>query len=313
MTELHLHLDGSLRPDTVLSLAKSQGLFISDEAIQTLIAPSECRDLNDYLKCFELPLRVLQTPEALSLAVMELCMDLYMEGVELAEIRFAPQLHTQSGMTQMDAACAAANGIKRASAELSGFRSALILCCMRGKDNISENLETVRISSELLGRGVCGLDIAGAEALYKTSGFKYIFDEAKALGVPFTIHAGEADGPESVKSALDFGAKRIGHGIRAIDDASLLQRVIDEKICLEVCPTSNVQTKAAASIEGHPIRALFDMGARVTVNSDNRTVSSTSLAAEINLLKTRLGFTPGEIRLMQEWAMEASFINQNSI
>ena len=159
-----------------------------------------------------------------------------------------------------------------------GIDGNLILCCMRGDNNKEENLETVKIAKEYLGKGVCALDLAGAEALFKTENFEDIFKIAKENNIPFTIHAGEADGPESIKKALEFGAKRIGHGVRCIEDKQLMGMLAQEGIALEVCPISNLQTQA---IEGnHPIEELYRKGLSVTVSTDNNTVSNTDIVSE---------------------------------
>ena len=189
------------------------------------------------------------------------------------------------------------------------FRCGLILCCMRGSGNMAANEETLRlVRKHLPGGVVCAIDLAGAEALFPTSDYAGLFEQARAQQIPMTIHAGEAAGPESIRQALSFGTKRIGHGITAAGDPALVRQLAEAGVTLEVCPTSNVQTKGAVSLEQHPIRALFDAGVRVTVNSDNMTVSNIDLPREIALLKTHLGFTGEEIGTMQRYAREASFL-----
>ena len=312
LIELHLHLDGSLRPETVWELAKEQNIKLPantvDEVRDQMQVPEDCRTLEEYLTRFDLPLLVLQTREALERAAFELTEDLAKEGVTYAEIRFAPQLSIKGGMTQEQAVEAAIEGVKRGMEQYPSIRVGLILCCMRGEDNEEWNLQTVETAKKYLGDVVCAVDIAGAESLYPTERFAPVFEKVREYGLPSTIHAGEAAGPESMKTALAFGAKRIGHGVAAVEDPELVRRLIEEQITLEVCVTSNYQTKVVPSIEAHPIRRLFNAGVRVTVNSDNRTVSNTNVRKELDILRNIFGFKEQEIEKMEEYAWEARFL-----
>jgi adenosine deaminase len=181
---------------------------------------------------------------------------------------------------------------------------------MRGKDNEKQNFETVELAKKYLGKGVCAVDLAGAEALYKTREYKRIFEYVKELEIPFTIHAGEADGVESIKDAISFGAKRIGHGVRAIEDEKLIEYLKKNKITLEVCPTSNIQTCICESYSTHPISKLYNAGVLVTINTDNMTVSNTTLANEyINIIQnTNINYD--DIVKMNINAINASFISE---
>ena len=312
LIELHLHLDGSLRPETVWELAKEQNIKLPantvDEVRDQMQVPEDCRTLEEYLTRFDLPLLVLQTREALERAAFELTEDLAKEGVTYAEIRFAPQLSIKGGMTQEQAVEAAIEGVKRGMEQYPSISVGLILCCMRGEDNEEWNLQTVETAKKYLGDVVCAVDIAGAESLYPTERFAPVFEKVREYGLPSTIHAGEAAGPESMKTALAFGAKRIGHGVAAVEDPELVRRLIEEQITLEVCVTSNYQTKVVPSIEAHPIRRLFNAGVRVTVNSDNRTVSNTNIRKELDILRNEFGFKEQEIEKMEEYAWEARFL-----
>ena len=312
LIELHLHLDGSLRPKTVWELAKEQNIKLPantvDEVRDQMQVSEDCRTLEEYLTRFDLPLLVLQTREALERAAFELTEDLAKEGVTYAEIRFAPQLSIKGGMTQEQAVEAAIEGVKRGMEQYPSIRVGLILCCMRGEDNEEWNLQTVETAKKYLGDVVCAVDIAGAESLYPTERFAPVFEKVREYGLPSTIHAGEAAGPESMKTALAFGAKRIGHGVAAVEDPELVRRLIEEQITLEVCVTSNYQTKVVPSIEAHPIRRLFNAGVRVTVNSDNRTVSNTNVRKELDILRNVFGFKEQEIEKMEEYAWEARFL-----
>ena len=311
MIDLHLHFDGSLLPRTVLELAQEQNIVLPasdpDELKLFLCAPSDCGSLNEYLEKFDLPLLVLQTKEAVRKAMYVLTSSLKEQGLLYAEIRFAPQLHTKKGMTQEETVKAAIQGMQEALAG-SFFKAKLILCCMRGVDNREENLLTARTAAAFLGRGVAAVDLAGAEALFPTEDFAEVFALAKELGVPYTIHAGEADGPESIRAALRMGASRIGHGVRACEDEKLMEVLCERQIPLEMCPSSNVQTKAVPSFEEHPVLDYLRRGLLVTVNTDNMTVSDTTEEREYRLLSQRLGMTKEEHKKLLLNAADAAFL-----
>lgn len=311
MIDLHLHFDGSLLPRTILELAREQNIKLPaeepDELKLFLAAPQDCESLNEYLEKFDLPLLVLQTKEAIRKGMYTLISSLKEQGMLYAEVRFAPQFHLQKGLTQEEVVKAAVLGMQEALAG-SFFKAQLILCCMRGADNRKENLETVRVAAAFLGRGVAAVDLAGAEALYPTENFEEPFVRARELGVPFTIHAGEADGAESIEAALRFGAARIGHGVRAREDKELLERLRRQRIPLEMCPTSNVQTKAVESLKRHPLLEYLRSGLVVTVNTDNMTVSDTTIEREYQRLSQELGMTTEDHRQLLFHAADAAFL-----
>ena len=182
--------------------------------------------------------------------------------------------------------------------------------CMRGADNREENLQTVRTAAAFLGRGVAAADLAGAEALYPTADYEEVFALARELSLPFTIHAGEADGAESVEAAIRMGASRIGHGVRAGEDARLLEELRERRIPLEMCPSSNVQTKAVPSLLEHPILEFLRKGLTVTVNTDNMTVSDTTVEREFGLLREELGMTQEEHRQLLLNATDAALLTE---
>jgi len=276
---LHLHLDGSLRPETVKEwieelLGKNVDL---EEVRNMLMVEKDCRDLNQYLEKFDLPVKVLQSTEHLERATYEIYEDLSKQNVKYAEVRFAPSLHTRAGLSYDEIVRATVEGMERAKNEFD-IDGNLILCCMRGNDNKEANLETVRIAKEYLGKGVCAIDLAGAEAIFKTADFEDIFKVAEDEEIPFTIHAGEADGPKSIVDALRFGAKRIGHGVRSVEDPRIVKYLSVHKIPLEVCPISELQTQA---VKGKvPVEELYRCRVPVTINTDNDTVSNTSILDE---------------------------------
>lgn len=189
---LHLHLDGSLRPETVYNWLKKLGIDVPLEQVRKdLMVDKNCRNLNEYLQKFDLPLRLLQTEEHIEQATYELFEDLSKQNVIYAEVRFAPRLHDEQGLSYDDIVEAAIRGMNKAK-EQFGIDGNLILCCMRGERNVIRSLQTVATTKKYLGKGVCGLDLAGAEALYPTENYKEIFELAKKSNIPFTIHAGEA-------------------------------------------------------------------------------------------------------------------------
>ncbi len=281
MIDLHVHLDGSLSFEMVRKLAMTQNRkqYTDEELISKMVAPKDCQDLNDYLTKFDYPLSLLQTKEGLELATYELLELQKSQGVLYSEIRFAPQLHLQKGLTQEEVVEAVLNGQKK-----STMNSGIILCCMRGADE-KLNYKTVEAASKYQGKGVKLLDLAGAESLFPTKDYKELFHYAQNLKVPYTIHAGEAAGPESIWYALEFGAKRIGHGVRCTEDKELMRRLAKDQIPLELCPTSNLNTKIFERIEDYPIPKLLDAGIKITINTDNMTVSDTTLANELKLVK----------------------------
>lgn len=316
-TDLHLHLDGSLSPEVILELGRKQGIELPaqtpEELIRYVSVDLTCESLNEYLKCFDLPLLLLQTKEALELASYDLVKRLEQQGLYYAEIRYAPQLHCEKGMSQEQAVCAVLKGADRAMAE-GGINVQFILCCMRGdmsaENAHDRNLETVALAGKYIGKGVAAIDLAGAEGLFPTEDYEEEFALAKKQKVPFTIHAGEAAGPESIWKALEFGVSRIGHGVRAIKDAELMRELIKRKIPLEMCPVSNLQTKAVKSLGEYPLRTYLEQGMIVTVNSDNMTVSGTSAEREYDLLRAQYGLTEEEAEMLALNGAKAAFLPQ---
>lgn len=310
--ELHLHLDGSLRPETVWDLAVKQGIRLpvnSPEEVRfRMRVPEDCKTLDEYLERFALPLLVLQEEDAIERVAFELVEDLAKAGLDYAEIRFAPQLSVKQGLSQNAVTEAAIRGVARGMEAYPGIRAGLILCCMRGDTNEELNLQTVDTVKKYLGDIVCAVDIAGAEGQFPTELFKKVFDRANEYQLPMTIHAGEVGGPDSIRTALSYGTKRIGHGVAAIKDETLIKELIEKNITLEVCVTSNYHTKIAKTLAAHPIRRLFDAGVKVTVNSDNMTASDTHLQKELEILRSVFKFTDKEIERLQENAWDARFL-----
>ena len=294
LVELHLHLDGALSINNCRKLAKIQNIDIpeDDDIIRNMMmVSSDCHDLNEFLTKFEFPLSLLQTTDGIKNSIKILQEELIEQGIIYAEIRFAPQLHMCKGLSQDEVVAAAIKGLKS-----SNLRCNLILCCMRGNENYAENMETVRIAKKYLNKGVCAIDLAGAEGLYPTVDFEYIFKYAKELEIPFTIHAGEADGALSVKDAICFGAKRIGHGVRSVENTSIVKLIANQDITLEICPTSNICTSVYDNINDLPIKYFIDNGVNITINTDDPTVCNTKLKDELILNAINASFASSEVK-----------------
>ena len=310
LIDLHLHLDGSLSVKSVKELAALQNIEIpenEEELLKLLRINDDCKDLTEYLEKFAFPGKLLQTKEAIAISVFNLQEELKEQGLIHAEIRFAPQLHTLEGLRQREVIEAAIDGLNR-----SDFSAELILCCMRGNDNHEANLETVKLAKDYIGKGVCGIDIAGAEALFPTENFADLFALAREDGTPFTIHAGEADGPKSVYKALEYGTKRLGHGVRSLEDPALVEKLVAEGITLELCPTSNIHTCMFPSIEEYPLRKLMEAGVKVTINTDNMTVSNITLAKEFGKLIAAFDLTDEEIKGFARNSVAACFASEET-
>lgn len=306
--DLHLHFDGSLSISNARALAALEGVALPEDDNELKVALTvspDCKDLGEYLTKFAFPLSLLQSEAAIEQGMYTLCRELDGEDCIYAEIRFAPQLHLDKGLDQKKVVEAAIRGFKR-----SAIDGGLILCCMRGDDNSALNETTVEIAREYLGKGVVALDLAGNEAGFPTDSFASLFARARELQVPFTIHAGEADCAESVRSALAMGASRIGHGVRSIEDPALVEILAKNHISLELCPISNIQTTVFDDISEYPIRQFLKAGVAVTVNSDNRSVSATTARQEMLLLKSTFALTDEEEKALLHSSVDAAFASE---
>ena len=312
--DIHLHLDGSLSPKAIIDVAKKEGLklptYDEKELRKYLEVPSDCPSLNEYLKRFEIPNLVLQTKYGLNHCTLDLLKRLSDDGVKYCEIRMAPQLSTNKGLSQEEVVLTLIDTLKEAE-EKYGIKSNLILCMMRGTSNQKENRETIELVKKYLGNRVCSIDIAGAEAIFPNEMFEFEFALINHYKLPKTIHAGEAAGPESVKSARQYGADRIGHGIHAIQDKNVCELLKKLGICLEICPKSNLDTKAVNSYSELPIRQFMDMGIKVSINSDDMTVSDTSVKKEYETL-AKLGFNEKELQSFALNTIEATFADKDT-
>lgn len=309
MIDLHLHLDGSLSEQDFLYLAKKDGIDLGKDFPNNIYVPDDCPSLEVYLERFDLPGKLLQSKENLIHVTKSLACRLYKMGYIYAEIRFAPQLHTNRGLTQMDAALAALEGLNDALKEHPDFDANLILCCMRHA-NEEVNMETIEVANKLKGTRVVAVDLAGAEAMHPCSYYKNVFDRAKEYGLNITIHGGEATGSDEVMMALDNGATRIGHGVHLDVKGKDGERAKQEEVCFEFCPTSNLQTKSLKSYKDVPLMEFMKKGIPVTINSDNMTVSNTDVYQEFSHLYQTFNLTKDDVYKLLRTSIEHAFTSQ---
>lgn len=295
--ELHCHLDGSLRPETMLDLAREQKVVLpctTLEALRAYMRADNVTNLEDYLARFDVTISVLQTPEALERAAYELVEDAHADGIRYIEVRNAPHLNTRSGLTVDEVMDATMRGLARAEADFGTV--ARFICCSLRNWSPQLSLETAELAVRYMDQGVVGFDIAGGEAGNPAGEHAAAFLYAREHFLGVTCHAGEGDGPDSIEQALFLcGAYRIGHGVRAGENPALLNYLRDRKIPLELCPTSNVQTHAVPTFAQHPAKRYLDYGVAVTLNTDNRLVSGITLSSEFARLVDELGFTIADL------------------
>ena len=309
--ELHCHLDGSLRVPTILDLAKKDKVTLttsSSEELSKLLVIGKTRgSLEDYIKRFDITLSVMQTPQALSRTAYELIEDVAKENVRYIEIRYSPILHTGKGMTMGESVEAVRNGLKRGQKDF-GVKSSIIVCGIR---NISAaaSLKLADLTVRYKNKGVVGFDLAGSEENFPAKDHQEAFYMILNNNINATIHAGEAYGPSSIHQAIHHcGAHRIGHGTRLKENKDLMNYVNDHRITLEICLTSNWQTRSIRSLKYHPLKYYYDQGIRVTINTDNRLMSGTTLTKEFLLAHKLFGFKLHDFREMIIMAMKSAFI-----
>jgi adenosine deaminase len=318
---LHDHLDGGLRPATVLDLAAGIGHDLPAATPEGLgewfVAAADSGSLERYLETFAHTVAVMQTAESLHRVARECAFDLATDGVVYAEVRFAPEQHLERGLSLPQVVEAVLDGFRDGSAEAaaagSPIRVGTLLTAMR---HAARSMEIAELAVRYRDAGVVGFDIAGAEAGFPPTRHLDAFEYLQRENSHFTIHAGEAFGLPSIWQAIQWcGADRLGHGVRIVDDIGpdnalgrLAAYVRDKRIPLELCPSSNVQTGAAASIREHPIGLLRDLRFRVTVNTDNRLMSGTCMTREMALLVQAFGYGWSELQWFTVNAMKSAFI-----
>src|ERR687887_1115386 len=293
-TDLHCHLDGSLRLGTILELAEEQKVQLPEETPEGLARAMHqgqvCANLEDYLTAFAITLSVLQTEESLYRSAYELAIDAAKENVRYLEVRYSPVLHTRRGLKPTTIVDAVLDGLRAAKREV-GVKSNIIVCGIRHIDPVT-SLRLAELAVAFKNRGVVAYDLAGAEEGYPSKDHQAAFQLILDNNVNVTIHAVEAYGPESIAQAVHYcGAHRIGHGVRLRESGDLLNYVNDHRIPLEMCPSSNVQTRSVADVKSHPLKFYFDFGLRVTVNTDNRLITDTTSTKELWICHERMGFT----------------------
>jgi len=310
-TDLHVHLDGSMRYETIFDLAKQQNVKLpaqTPEKLKELIAcTGATRSLEEYLRGFGVTLSVLQEEDALYRAAYELAEDASKENIKYMEVRYSPILHTQKGMRLTQISDAVIKGL-RAAEKVFGIKSRVIICGMRNMDPMN-SLRLAELAIAYKNKGVIGFDLAGSEYNNPAILHKEAFDLALKNNLNITIHAGEAYGPESIAQAIhSCGTHRIGHGTRLLEDGDLLSYVNDHRIPLEICIKSNFHTKAIDAIKNHPIVLYLDYGLRVTMNTDNRMISDTTMTDEFMLAMSELHLTYKEIKNIIINGFKSAFI-----
>ena len=308
--ELHCHLDGSLRPATLLELAKEFGKPLpgkSPAEVAERMLVRDAHDLEEYLQRFSVTVSVMQRADALERIAYELAADAAAEGVRYIEVRYAPVLSTREGLSLGATVEAPLRGLARAQRE-TGTVGRVIICGLRHLEP-KVSMELAELAVAFRKEGVVAFDLAGAERGHPARDHAAAFAHARRHDLAVSVHAGEGDGADSVRQAVhECGADRIGHGTRLGEDASLAQYVNDRRIALEVCVTSNVQTHVAASYAAHPLRAYFDRGMNVTLNTDNRMMSGVTLTDEYAHAAASLGFTRAELARIALNGFESAFL-----
>jgi adenosine deaminase len=310
--ELHVHLDGSLRPETMLELAAEYGKKMPAHDpghLADYMHVQDARNLVEYLERFEITLSVMQTADALERIAYELAEDLARENVRYAEIRYSPILNSMGGLPLTETVEAPLRGLRRAEADF-GIRTAIIICGIRNMEPAtSRDLADLTVAYK--DRGVVAFDLAGAEYNYPAKKHKDAFYTVINKNMAATIHAGEAYGAESIHQALHYcRANRIGHGTRLFEDPDLMRFVNDFRIPIEICLTSNVQTRAVADFASHPVRQYYDAGIIVSLNTDNRLMSATTVTEEYWRAHQHLGFTWDELVDIALMGFDSAFMHR---
>jgi adenosine deaminase len=306
--ELHNHLDCALSFDAVHAIDSS----VSREDFDTrFVAPRRCESLADYLTYTFNYRNLLQTEAALRIAVQDVFAQLQMDNVIYGELRFAPIVHTQFGLTPEEVVRTVADETST-QISMTGIEASIILCTLRDF-SASQSMETADLVRQFAETTpVAAMDIAGDEIAYPLTPHLPAFHTVRAAGLGITIHAGEAGGPDSVLEALDFTrTRRIGHGVRSIEDDALIERLRKERIHLEMCPICNLQTNAVPSMEAHPVDTLYRQGISLGISTDTRGVTANSLTEEYEVLEKTFGWTLADFGRVNRYALEAAFASHD--
>jgi adenosine deaminase len=311
--DLHCHLDGSLRIETLVALAKEQGIPLGGDTPEALKRQLKlgmpCENLADYLRVFSTTLSVLQDAASLERVAFELAQEAHKENIHYLEVRYSPALHTEKGMRLHEAVEAVLQGLCRAN-QKHGIAFGVIVCTLR-HFSLETSMELAEVAGGFLGKGVVAFDLAGGEAQFPGAPHKLAFERAAKLGLSVTVHAGEAAGADSVLEALRLlKAQRLGHGVRLVEEAALEKEVLERRIPLECCPTSNVQTAAVVDMKSHPLKRFIRQGMCATLNTDNRLVSDTSLSKEYACAYFEMGMSIQELCVVARNGFEAAFMEE---
>ncbi|HEO3867015.1 TPA: adenosine deaminase [Streptococcus agalactiae] len=310
--ELHCHLDGSLSLPAIRKLANMADIILpsSDKELRKyVIAPAQTESLVDYLKTFEFIRPLLQTKEALRFAAYDVARQAALENVIYIEIRFAPELSMDKGLTASDTVFAVLEGLADAQKEFNIVARALV-CGMRQSSHKTTK-DIIKHIVDLAPKGLVGFDFAGDEFSYPTDSLVDLIQEVKRSGYPMTLHAGECGCAKHIADSLNLGIKRMGHVTALTGQRDLIKRFVEEDAVAEMCLTSNLQTKAASSIQSFPYQELYDAGGKITINTDNRTVSDTNLTKEYSLFVTYFGTKIEDFLVFNQNAVKASFTSDS--
>lgn len=305
--DLHCHLDGSFSSKFIkntLNLANT-----TDDLDNMLKAPESCSSLTDYLKCFDLPISAIQTKNNIINGVLDVLEQAVLENVKYIELRFAPTCSINENLRLDDILQASMEGCKIGKNKFD-IDSNIIVCAMRHHD-YETNSKLLDVMADYIGYGICAFDIAGDESKFPNQAFIDLFKKAKNMNIPFTIHSGECGSVDNVRLAMDFGASRIGHGIALIKDMQLLSDIKKQRIGLELCPTSNFQTRACQDYSSYPLNIFLKNGLLATINTDNRTVSNTNMTKELTLAINKLNIREEDLLTVCKNSIEISFANDN--
>lgn len=297
--QLHCHIDGSVRPSTLIELSQNEGIKLPTEDVQELkkyvTVEDKCNSLKDYLKKFTYPISIMQSKENIYRITLELLEDCSKDNIEYIELRFAPYLHLEKGLTISDVLQSVIDAKEQAEQKF-GIKSNIISSFMRHETK-EKNFNQLKEIIKFINNGVIAVDLAGNEADFPPELFVDLFKEAREKGLHVTIHAGETGNEQNImKSIKLLGAERIGHGVSAYKDEKVEEFLIENNIPLEICVTSNYNTEIVEKIKDHPIKRFFYKGLNVTLNTDNNTVSNVKLTDEYIKLYEDLAFSIDEIK-----------------
>lgn len=314
-TDLHCHLDGSLRAETVLDIARIENVDLGvsnlDALKKKLVCGDKVTDLPQFLQAFGLTCSVLQTKEAIERVAFELAEDCFFENVTYLEVRFSPLLMLEKGLSWEEAVRAVSMGLKKAERQYP-IQTGIIICALR-VDDPSLNAKLAYESTKWVQHGVIGFDLAHAEAGNPAKKHAEAFKIAKAGGLQLTVHAGEAWGPSSIHQAIDAcDAQRIGHGLTLIEDPLLMEKMKSEKIFVECCPSSNVQISLIPDFKNHPIKKYILNDMPVTLNTDNRLLTGIRVSDEYVRCAEHLDMKKDQLITLARNGFEAAFVDESS-